>query len=132
MDQVAGYLTPRQSTGEMKARQRAKIRDIGAALQAAGYTVLDRQAEVLGLARSTTWSVLRGGHKSSGLSAAIIKRILAAPQVPPAVHQKLLEYVAEKSAGHYGHCPQRRRKFLNEFPMAVVQTLPQSQAGERA
>ena len=126
MDQVAGYLTPRQSTGEMKSRQCAKIKEIGAALRAAGYTVLDEQADVLGLCRSTTWSLMRGGHKSSGLSAAIIKRMLAAPKLPPAVHQKLMEYVAEKSAGHYGHCPQRRRKFLNEFPVAVVQRLPGS------
>ena len=99
MDQVAGYLLPRQANGEMKARQRAKIKEIADTLYAAGYTVLDRQAEVLGLGRSTTWSVLRGGHKNSGLSAAVIKRMLAAPQLPPAVHQKLMEYVAEKCAG---------------------------------
>ena len=89
----------------MKARQCAKIKEIGAALQAAGYTVLDEQAEVFGLGRSTTWSVMRGGHKSSGLSAAIIKRMLAAPQLPPSVHQKLMEYVAEKCAGLYFHAP---------------------------
>ena len=34
---------------EMKARQCAKIREIGEALCAAGYVTLDKQAEALGL-----------------------------------------------------------------------------------
>ena len=118
-----------QPNGEMKARQCAKIKEIGAALRAAGYTVLDKQAEVLGLGRSTAWSILPAGHKNSGLSAAVIKRMLAAPELPPAVHQKLLEYVAEKSAGLYGHCPQQRRKFLSVLPIGLVQAFRQSQSG---
>ena len=55
---------------EMKARQCAKIREIREALCAAGYVTLNKQADGLGLARSTAWTVLRAGHKASGLTPA--------------------------------------------------------------
>jgi hypothetical protein len=97
---------------EMKARQCAKIREIGEALCAAGYVTLDKQAEALGPCRSTAWTVLQADHKASGLSAAVLQRMLAAPKLPNAVREKLLEYLAEKSAGLYGHCASQRRRFL--------------------
>ena len=104
---------------ERKARQCAKIREIGEALCAAGYVTLDKQADALGLARSTAWTVLRADHKASGLTAAVLQRMLAAPKLPEAVREKLLEYVAEKSAGLYGHCANQRRRFLAALSMSV-------------
>jgi hypothetical protein len=62
-----------------KKRQSAKIKEFGEALAAEGFNTLDDQARVLGLSRSTTWTILRASHKTSGLSVKIIKRILAAP-----------------------------------------------------
>jgi hypothetical protein len=56
---------------EMKARQAAKIRELGHALVDSGFMTLDDQSKALGLARSTTWTILRTSHKGSGLSAAI-------------------------------------------------------------
>jgi hypothetical protein len=56
----------------MKARQSAKIRELGQALIDAGL----RQADALGLRRSTAWTILKTRHKSTGLSAAIIERML--------------------------------------------------------
>ena len=118
MPVLSGRQTPADGTPfpiqnrEMKARQCAKIREIGEALCAAGFVTLDKQADALGLCRSTAWTVLRADHKASGLSAAVIERMLAAPKLPEAVREKLQEYVAEKSAGLYGHCANRRRKFL--------------------
>jgi hypothetical protein len=97
---------------EMKARQCAKIKEIGDALRFAGYVTLDEQALVLGLGRSTTWAVLQADHKASGLSAAVINRMLAAPRLPPTVSEKILEYVNEKASGLYGHSPARRRRFV--------------------
>jgi len=49
-------LTPRrlQLAGEIKARQSAKIKEIGVALASLGFTGLDVQAKALGLPRSTT------------------------------------------------------------------------------
>jgi hypothetical protein len=41
--------------------------------------------------------------------------MLAAPNLPPAVHEKIAEYIAEKSAGHYGHCPKQRAGFLRGY-----------------
>jgi hypothetical protein len=73
------------------------------ALVAAGIFALDDQAKALGLGRSTTWTILKGNHKGSGLSAALINRILVAPQLPPLVRAKVLEYVEEKADGRYGH-----------------------------
>src|SRR5262245_37152591 len=97
----------------MKARQSTKLTEIKEALGTAGIHTLDEQARALGLNRITTWTVLRGNHKNSGLSAATIKRILAAPQMPPLVRAKILEYVGEKDAGTYGHSV--RRKFVTSL-----------------
>ena len=99
----------------MKARQSTKIQEIGEALALGGLFSLDDQAEALGLTRSTTWTILKGNHKSNGLSAAIINRILAAPRLPPLVRAKTLEYVEEKAAGLYGHSRAQRRKFVSQL-----------------
>src|SRR5262249_19198747 len=94
-----GY-TP--SVPELKARQSRKIREIGEALVAEGVDTLDDQARALGLCRSTTWTVIKGKHKASGLSASIIERMLASPQLPELARNKVLEYIRERSAGLYG------------------------------
>ena len=95
----------------LRARQFAKIRQVGDALVDAGYVSLDEQAKALGLSRSTTWTILRASHKNSGLSAGIINRMLSTPDLPAVVRLKLYEYVEEKSAGLYGDGRIRVRKF---------------------
>jgi predicted DNA-binding transcriptional regulator AlpA len=95
----------------VKARQSSKIREIGHALMAQGYLALDEQAKTLGLARSTAWTILRADHKSSGLSATVINRMLAAPHLPPLVRAIILEYVDERLAGLYGHNNLQLRRF---------------------
>lgn len=106
----------------MKARQAAKIRQLGETLIATGFRRLDEQARVLGLSRSTTWTILNGNHKNSGLSALVIKQMLAQPQLPALVRRKIIEYVDEKSAGMYGHNPMQVRRFV-----AALSTLPRSE-----
>ena len=103
---------PPQCLWEMKARQSAKIRELGEALISDGLLTLDDQAKALGLPRSTTWTILKGSHKGSGLSATIINRILGARQLPAAVRDKVIEYVEDKAAGCYGHSRSLRRKFV--------------------
>ena len=102
----ATALAPRQppmaAIGEAKARQSSKIRELRIALRNAGLVGLDEQARALCLPRSTTWKILKGDHKSSGLSAMVISRMLSAPSLPPVVRTKILEYVWEKK-GLYGH-----------------------------
>src|SRR5215471_14919258 len=88
---------------EAKARQSSKIRELRIALRSAGLIGLDEQAKALGLPRSTTWKILKGDHKASGLSAMVISRMLSAPTLPPVVRTKILEYVREKTDGLYGH-----------------------------
>ncbi len=95
----------------MKARQRIKIQEIRSALARTGFLTLDEQAKVLGLPRSTAWSVLKPNHKSSGLSAGTINRMLMSPWLPTPVRQKIFEYAKEKIDGHYGHSDRRRREF---------------------
>jgi hypothetical protein len=92
--------------------QSAKIKEVGEALVATGYDSLDNQATVLGLSRSTTWTILRGRHKNYGLSASVIKRMLAQPQLPVLVRDKIYEYVDRKAAGMYGHNAQQLRRFV--------------------
>jgi hypothetical protein len=94
-----------------KARQSSKIREFGHALVVAGFLTLDEQAKALGLSRSTTWTILKGNHKGSGLTAGIINRMLAAPRLPPLVRAKIVEYVQEKAAGLYGGSRGQRRRF---------------------
>jgi hypothetical protein len=107
----ASAVSPKKSR-DLKARQIEKLKEIGEALRASGYGSLDSQAQALGLCRSTAWTVLQANHKSSGLSAAVISRMLAAPKLPPIVRAKILEYIEEKGAGLYGHCPKQRRRFV--------------------
>jgi hypothetical protein len=113
---------------ELKARQAARIKEIGEALVAEGICALDQQAEALGLSRSTTWTIVKGNHKNSGLSAAIIERMLAAPRLPPCVRLKIFQYANEKRAGHFGDSKLRLRQFqarlsaaLKEMPRFGVQ-----------
>jgi hypothetical protein len=105
---------------EMKSRQVAKIRELGQALIEAGFATLDEQSEALGLARSTTWTILRVSHKSSGLSATIIKRMLLSPQLPPLVRRKVVEYTRDKVAGVYGGSRRHRRKFFARLSIERV------------
>ena len=103
---------PSLSGADMKARQSSKIRELGDVLVAMGFETLDQQAEALGLARSTTWTILKGNHKASGLSATVINRMLAAPQLPASVRTTIHEYIDEKAAGLYGHSKVQLRRFV--------------------
>src|ERR1700687_5497420 len=101
----------RHAGHSMKARQTSKIRKLGTVLVTSGFRTLDEQANALGLPRSTTWTILRANHKSSGLSATVINQMLAAPQLTPLVRATVLEYVEEKAAGLYGHSKMQLRRF---------------------
>src|SRR5690242_8261607 len=96
-----------------KSRQAQKIGEIIDALTSVGYLTLDDQAKALGLCRSTTWTLVRGCHKSSGLSARLINRMLAAPNLPSVVRDKVGEYVRERLAGAYGHNSMQLRRFAS-------------------
>src|SRR5262245_5266757 len=107
-------------TYENKLRQAKKIREISDVLTAAGYVTLDEQAKALGICRSTTWTLIKATHKTSGLSAHLIKRMLAAPQLPPPVREKITEYVRERLAGAYGHSPMQLHRFASQLPSAAI------------
>ena len=100
---------------EMKARQISKLRQLADALISAGFASPGEQAKVLGLSRSTTWTILGANHKGSGLSVGIANRILAAPRLPPRVRSILVEYAAEKAAGLYGGSMAQRRRFAGRL-----------------
>jgi hypothetical protein len=103
----------------MRERQTAKIREIADALPKVGLRTLDDQAKALGLLRSTTWNLIRGNHKASGISARTINRILAAPRLPPLVRAIILQYIAEKTAGHYGDDRRRLRAFRAQLGLSA-------------
>jgi hypothetical protein len=102
---------PYSLNAEMKARQSSKIRELAETVEAAGFLTLDEQAKVLGVPRSTAWTIRRASHKASGLSASIINRMLAAPELPLIVRAKVLEYIQEKATGLYGGSQSQRRRF---------------------
>jgi hypothetical protein len=95
----------------MKARQSSKIRELVEAVKSAGFLTLNEQAKALGLSRSTAWTIRKASHKASGLSASIINRMLAAPELPALARTKILEYIEEKTVGLYGGSRSQRRKF---------------------
>ena len=111
---------PCSVSAEMKARQLSKIRELAETVEAAGFLTLDEQAKILGLPRSTVWTIRRGSHKATGLSASIINRMLAAPTLPPLVRAKILEYVQEKAAGLYGGSRSQCRRFAARLSVDVL------------
>jgi hypothetical protein len=99
-------------------RQERKIQEITEALVTEGLTTLDKQAVALGLVRSTAWFILQAKHKKTGITTPTLIRMLECPHLPQTVREKVLEYVAEKAAGHYGHRASRLRLFkaqLDDF-----------------
>ena len=118
------HLSPMLDIASMKVRQRSKIEEIRTALLRAGTLTLDKQAEVLGLSRSTTWSILRATHKNSGLSAGVINRILSSPRLPALARQRIFEYIQERMAGLYGHSARRRREFAASLAIAQSDETP--------
>ena len=109
-----------------RALQVCRIREIGEALVSAGVVTLDEQAQVLGLCRSTTWSLLRANHKNSGLSASVVKVILESPRLPPGVRTKVLEYVEEKVSGQYGHHARQIARFAKRLELPIGTLRPRS------
>jgi predicted DNA-binding transcriptional regulator AlpA len=105
-----------------KARQLSKIKAIGETLANMGYLTLDQQAKVLGLSRSTTWTLLRCSHKASGLSVRVINQMLASPQLPQPVRNKIVEYLKDRLAGHHGHSRPQLQKFATRLSLKVQPT----------
>jgi hypothetical protein len=99
----------------LRASQGDKIRELRRALINAGFVSLDQQAIALDLPRSTTWAILKGDHKCSGLRGALVARMWSAPKLPPAVQRVLADYVIEKSRGAYGHTDAMCRRFIARF-----------------
>jgi hypothetical protein len=124
-----GYLRDKTATlsiADMKARQSSKIREIGEALLTVGYATLDAQAEVLGLPRSTAWTILLAEHKSTGISAKIISRMLNS--LPPLVRAKIIEYAQEKAAGLYGGTREQTRRFISALRSNGTDVWPRAAA----
>ena len=107
-------MVSRSAGREVKLQQCAKIAELRQALLAAGFRSLDSQSLALGLGRSTTWTILRAGHKATGLTGSIIRRILSSPELPPTGRCIIEQYVAQKLAGAYGHDRKQLRKFQEQ------------------
>jgi hypothetical protein len=125
---VADSERRREPLGMFKAKQSAKIRELREALISAGLVTLDQQTKALGLSRSTTWAILRGDHKCSGLSAAIINRLLEA-SLPRTAKSKVLEYIDEKCAGVYGHRKSQINSFRSRVRGGLDHTLEDTRVG---
>jgi hypothetical protein len=126
MIEIAMMVAPLATCASMKARQCAKIAELRQVLLRAGYPSLDRQASALGLSRSTTWAILQAGHKGSGVSGSVIKRMLRAPTLPPAAKKWIAEYVSEKLSGAYGHSIKRLRIFRAQVAIEETNAVVES------
>jgi hypothetical protein len=108
------------SCRSLKFQQCAKIAELRQVLRNAGFQSLNSQARVLGLGRSTTWAILSAGHKSSGLRASIIIRMLRSSELPPAARRVIEEYVAQKLAGTFGHGEKQLKRFREQLELDVA------------
>jgi hypothetical protein len=115
---------PVSIASDLRARQSRRIRELRQVLIDAGFVSLDQQAAILGLSRSTTWAVLRGNHKCSGLRATLIARMLTAPKLPQAARTILVNYVSEKSQGLYGHSDLQRERFTARLKRLCPHEMP--------
>jgi hypothetical protein len=120
--------TTNLSLAAMKARQSSKIREIGKALISTGLVSLDAQAKVLGLPRSTAWTIRAAEHKSTGISARIICRMLSSAQLPALARVKIMEYAEEKTAGVYGGTKTQRRRFASKLRFYGLDERPKRMA----
>jgi hypothetical protein len=105
-----------------KSRQAQKIGEIADALVGSGYRTLDQQAKVLGLCRSTAWTIIKPPHKASGLTAGVINRMLSSPRLPEPARHKINEYVRERLAGTYGHGKMQLRRFARALSDKALPT----------
>ena len=99
------------SPQQKRAAQARKIYEIRSALESSGFKTLDRQADALGLRRSTTWNLLSGRHKQSGMRADVINAILNCPKLPDPVRLVIEDYVQRKLGGEYGHTARSIARF---------------------
>ena len=120
--------TTNLSLAAMKARQSSKIREIGKALISTGFVSLDAQAKVLGLPRSTAWTIRAAEHKGTGISAKIICRMLSSAQLPALARVKIMEYAEEKAAGVYGGTKTQRRRFASKLKLYGLDERPKRMA----
>jgi hypothetical protein len=124
LNEHPSYEMARSTVTNTKARQSFKILEVRKALLAAGVRGLNEQARVLGLSRSTTWTILKAQHKTSGISAPIINRILRSQELPPLVRSVIEEYSAEKAAGFYGGSLRQRRRFAARVSKPCGRSMP--------
>ena len=120
--------TTNLSLAAMKARQSSKIREIGKALISTGFVSLDAQAKVLGLPRSTAWTIRAAEHNGTGISARIICRMLSSAQLPALARVKIMEYAEEKTAGVYGGTKTQRRRFASKLRFYGLDERPKRMA----
>jgi hypothetical protein len=102
----------------MQSEHVSRIRNIRDALVAAGFESLDKQAGALGLPRSTTWNIVHGNHKKSGLSASLVTRILKSPRLPASVRAKVIEYIDAKLGDGCGQNRIQQRRFRDRLELA--------------
>ena len=90
------------SGSSARIQQRLKIEEIGRTLAECGFVELPEQAHALGLSRSTAWTIVRGTHKTSGLSAMTINRMLATDHLPHGYVEAFRIYRREDVRGVWG------------------------------
>ena len=87
----------------MAHSDRNALAEITKALIRSGHTSLDDQARVLGLPRSTAWTVISCRHKLGRLHLSTTMKILANPQLPPEVRAAVEAYSASLRAHQRQH-----------------------------
>lgn len=106
-----------------KERQLQRIRELAASVRHLGAEKISQQAEMLGLGRSLTCQIMNPAYKGSGMSAAVVIRMLKHPHLPRPVRGKLMLYMRERAAGLYGHNLSQIRRFSHIIRQATEPSL---------
>jgi hypothetical protein len=93
---VIGYLRAIDSSLGAHRKYTTKIQHIADTLVAAGYTSLNKQAQALGIHRSTAWTIIKKKHKLGRLNTNTTNRMLANPELPPPGRAVIQQYLAER------------------------------------
>ena len=87
-------------------------------LIAAGCDTTAKQADVLGVGRSTAWALLNL-DKMAGPTAIVIKRILSSPNLPLVARRKFEDMSRKRAAACMDIASREHRRFAINFVAGV-------------
>jgi hypothetical protein len=95
------------------------IPELRAALDAVGADTLAVRARVLGIGRSTCFSIFYdNSRKGRGISARVLVRMLRSPHLPASAREAVVQYATAKARNY--QIERNRRKFVAKLRLDLA------------